>query len=343
MSSQQDQPYRAGQPYVREYDTTSRPFALPGPDQPPATREEPSASRASSPTRTRTWRKLLAVAVSIVLLAGLGVSTAFSSQPKRVLVVDSFERPAAVTWGRPEIGSPWMYPSGRAGTAIAGGRGVMSLVKRGPMRQAWLDTTVRDVSVQFDFSLDQMTGGSGVQVMALLRQSKAGVYQARVGIGRKGRVMLSVVKVSRDGTKRRLGKPVAIPGSRYRNGHSLTVRAQAIKAAPTQIRMMVWPTGRAPRQGLADRAQRQQGRSRRGRAHRHPCPAHPQGDPAQRHGPLRRRARQSRTRGPACGQRAHRHDREQADHQPRHDQAQDPGADDGRGHRLERSGPLEAR
>jgi hypothetical protein len=247
MSSQQDQPYRSGQPYVRESGVDPRPFALPVADRPAAPGSRPPRPRAWSSGRARTLRALLVTGMSIVLLAGLGVTATFSSQPTRVLVVESFDRPAATTWGTPDIGRPWMYPAGRAGVALVGGRGVMSLAGRGSLRQTMLDTSVRDVSVQFDVSLDRMTGGSGVQVMALLRQTQAGMYQARVRIGREGRVWLSAVKISRDGSKRRLGKALAIPGSRYRNGHSLTVRAQAVKAAPTQIRMMVWPTGRAPR------------------------------------------------------------------------------------------------
>ena len=244
MSSQQDQPYRSGQPYVHEYVPSSRPFALPDAD-PTAPEEGPEPIRpaASSSGRARTWRTLLGTGMSIVLLASLGVTSAFSSQPSRVLVVESFERANGTTWGTPDVGSPWMYPSGRAGISIAGGRGVMELVKRGRMRQAMLGTTVRDTSVQFNVSLDQMTGGTGVTVSAVLRKSKAGSYQARIRIGAAGRLWLSVVRVATDGSTKLLGKPRALPGSRYRDAHWLTVRAQAIKAAPTQVRMMVWPTG----------------------------------------------------------------------------------------------------
>ena len=243
MSSQQDQPFRSGQPCVPGSKTDSRPFALPDTDPPPAGASPPPGS---PPARARAWRTPLATGLSALLIVTLGVSSVFSSQPRQVLVAESFQRPNAPTWGTPAIGRPWVYPSG-PGVAIAGGRGVVSLAGRGGLRQIMQDTAVRDVSVQFDVSLDQLTGGTGVQVMAVLRQSKAGMYQARVRIGRAGRLWLSVVKL-RHGSTRQLGKPVLLPRSHYRAGRSLTVRAQAIKQSPTQIRMKVWPTqGNPPR------------------------------------------------------------------------------------------------
>ncbi len=130
------------------------------------------------------------------------------------------------------------------------------------------------------------------------------MYQARVRIGRAGRLWLSVVKVCAMGPTVSWASRWLLPGSRYRNGRSLTVRAQAIKAVPDPD----------PHEGLAHRRNRPRpGRScattagaicgtagRTGIAH----PDHPQGDAAERHGPLRQRARHSRRSGHGGASRA---------------------------------------
>ena len=248
MSSQRDQSDRPGQPCVQGSNANSRLIAEPGPGRLPTA----GASKASAPGpsrrgRAHAGRAFLAAAMSLVLMVGLGVTTVLSDQPDQLLVAESFQPPNAATWGMPEIGGPWAYRPD-PGIAVVRGRGVVSLAGRGDLRQIMQDTAVRDVSVQFDFSLDRLTGGSGVYAMAVLRQSKAGMYQARVRVGRGGRLWLSVVKI-RNGSTRQLGKAVVLPRSQYRAGRRLSVRAQAIKQSPTQIRLKVWPTGKQPPKG----------------------------------------------------------------------------------------------
>ncbi len=109
-----------------------------------------------------------------------------------------------------------------------------------------LNTNVGHVTMQFDFSIDSVPGGPGVKVMAVLRKSKAGSYRVRVRVGRQGRVWLSIAKTRGQATATIIGQPVLIKGWRYRAGQKVTVRAQAIKKDPTQIRVKVWPTGSAP-------------------------------------------------------------------------------------------------
>ncbi len=67
MSSQQDQPYRRGTAVVREYASSSRPFALPGPDPPPVTGG--AVAPRLPPARGPAWRMLLATGLSALLLA----------------------------------------------------------------------------------------------------------------------------------------------------------------------------------------------------------------------------------------------------------------------------------
>ncbi len=139
----------------------------------------------------------------------------------------------------------WMNPTGRSGFALASGKAVMTVSGRGRSHEATLNTDVRDVTMQFDFSLDKATGGSGAKVMAVLRKSKAGSYRVRVRLGREGRVWLSVAKARGQSTSTIIGQPVLIKSWRYRAGQTVKVRAQAIKKDPTQLRVKAWPAGSA--------------------------------------------------------------------------------------------------
>ena len=240
----QKQPTQSGPPTVHEYISGPAPYALTEPEaEPQELKAEATRRPLARPRTARTARSFLAVGMSIVLLTVLGASLTFSSEPRKLLVTDSFDRANASDWGRTDNGERWMYPTSRSGIGIVAGRGVMALSGRGATRQSTINTTVRDVTMQFDFSVDKTTGGSGVKVMAVLRKSAVGSYRARVRIGREGRVWLSLTKTRGSGRPSMLGSSHLIKGWRYRAGQQIRVRAQAIKQDPTQLRLKAWPAG----------------------------------------------------------------------------------------------------
>ena len=246
MPSQQEQPDRSGKPSVHEYITGALPFALPGQEEEPA---EPTrvVRRHRREGVGRTVRTLFALGMTVVLMTALGASMAFSSEPTKLLVLDSFDRPDSVDWGFTDNAQRWMYPSGRNGVALVSGKGAMAVSGRGRSHQTTINTDVRDVTMKFDFSIDKLTGGSGVKVMAILRKSKAGSYRVRVRIGREGRVWLSVAETAGRNSATIIGRPHLIKGWRYKAGQKVTVRAQAIKKDPTQLRVKAWPSsGKEP-------------------------------------------------------------------------------------------------
>jgi hypothetical protein len=186
-------------------------------------------------------RLILALGTSIALLAAAGVPMAAASDPDQLLVADKFGRPDASGWGRADSGQRWQLPKGSAGLRISSARGVMTLPRRGSSRQVTIGTDVRDVTMQYDFSLDRMPGSSGAKVVAIVRKSRVGAYHLGVRIGRGGRVWMSVAKTGRGGRAASIGDPVRAKGWRYSAGQKVSVRVQAIKKDPTQLRMKVWP------------------------------------------------------------------------------------------------------
>ena len=220
--------------------------------------EVTSRSSPGGQVRTRTdfrarIRAFVAVGMALVLAAILGGSTVVAVEPRELLVADSFERPDAALWGATDDGLAWLHPTGRTAFSLDSGQGRMWVGGRGKARLTTLNTTVARVTMQFDFSLDRLTGGSGVQVMAVLRKSKAGSYHVRVRVGRQGRLWLSVAKARGNGAGRMIGKPALVRGWRYLAGQQVTVRAQAVKRDPTQLRIKVWPSGRHPSRQVAAR------------------------------------------------------------------------------------------
>ena len=89
--------------------------------------------------------------------------------------------PTPPTGASTDNGQRWMNPTGRNGFALVSrqGRDGRLRPRHGRMRPPSTPTS-RHVTMQFDFSLDKLTGGSGVKVMAVLRKSKAGSYESRV-------------------------------------------------------------------------------------------------------------------------------------------------------------------
>jgi hypothetical protein len=233
--------------YVHEYLNEPGPYALPEPaEEEPAPDPRPVRRRRRPANTGRTVRTLFSTGMTIVLTVALGASMTLANEPRKLLFSDSFDRPDAAAWGQAGDGQRWMNPTGTSGFALAAGQGVMTVSGRGRSHETTLNTDVRDVTMQFDFSLDKVTGGSGAKIMAVLRKSKAGSYRVRVRLGREGRVWLSVAKAQGQGTGAVIGKPVLIESWRYRAGQTVTVRAQAIKKDPTQLRVKVWPAGSTP-------------------------------------------------------------------------------------------------
>ena len=192
MLSNKEQPDRARQPYAHEYINGPLPFELPQADE-PSPEPTPQPTRSPDPGLGRSVRSMLGIGVSLVLLVVLTMTSTLSSEPRKLLVAESFASDGGSQWGATDNKLRWMYPAGRGGVYLAGGKGVRTATRRGKADKAMLTTTVRDVTVQFDFAVDRMTGGSGVKVAAILRKAKAGAYHVRVRVGSEGRLWLSPV------------------------------------------------------------------------------------------------------------------------------------------------------
>ncbi len=243
MSPDQERATRSGEPAVHDDIPGPLPFALPETDE---GKEQPEPTPAPRRTRPRgpgrTLRALFVLGLSLALLTTLSVSMAFAALPGEVVLWDTFDRPDAVSWGGTDDGRRWVSPTGHNAFSLVAGEGVIALRGRGRAEVTTANAEAAQVAMQFDFSLDRMTGGTGVVVAAVLRKSPVGAYQARVRVGQGGRMWLSVTR-TRGRTTKTIGQPVLVQGARYRPGRKMTVRAQAIRQNPTQLRIKVWPTG----------------------------------------------------------------------------------------------------
>jgi hypothetical protein len=243
MSPDQEQATRSGKSAVHDDIPGPLPFALPETDE---GKEQPEPTPASRRTRPwspgRTLRTLFVLGMSLALLATLSASMTLAALPGEVVLWDTFDRADAVTWAETDNGRRWASPTGHNAFSLVAGEGVMALHGRDRAEMATANAEAAQVAMQFDFSLDRMTRGTGLVVAAVLRKSPVGAYQARVRVGQAGRLWLSVTR-TRGRTTTMIGQPVLVEGARYKPGRKMTVRAQAIRQNPTQLRIKVWPTG----------------------------------------------------------------------------------------------------
>ena len=65
----------------------------------------------------------------------------------------------------------------------------------------------------------------------VVRKAKAGAYQARVRVGKEGRIWLSLAKVDSNERVQLLGRPALVTGWRYTSGQRVSVRADTFAAA----------------------------------------------------------------------------------------------------------------
>ena len=138
-----------------------------------------------------------------------------------------------------------MYPTGRGSFSLIGGKGVMAVSGRGRVQQSTLNTKARDVTMQFDVTLDKLTGGPGVTVVASCASQRqapttpacASVERVEFGCRRSASVPTTLSTA---------WGPLSWCRIRYQEGKELSVRAQVIKRDPTQVRLMVWPAGGTP-------------------------------------------------------------------------------------------------
>ena len=241
-------PSHAGPPYVQPTDQPGTSERADVPVRAVLPNDEPLTGPHTSPLwRLRRaiarLRTPLAVVLSIVLLSTLSAFTVSASAPSDVLVLDTFERAVASGWGPSDNGRLWRYPAGRRGFRVADGGGIIRANGRGTFRWTKVAPDIRDVSLRFDFRPIKPPGGTGVEAIAVLRKNLSGAYVMRVRVAGEGRIWLSFAKKLGDRPLVDLGGEVLARGLRYRPGGAFSVRAEAVRRDPTQLRLKIWPAG----------------------------------------------------------------------------------------------------
>ncbi|MFV2064143.1 MAG: hypothetical protein ACC726_11635, partial [Chloroflexota bacterium] len=171
MSSDRDA--TRGRFLPHEYSSEPGPYRLPEPtDEKGGSLEERPRRSRHARGMLRGWRTFSVPALVLVLVASLGVGMAVSSNPRQLLVIDSFDRPDASRLGTTDNGLQWIYPEGPAGFGLSAKNASITLSPSKAFRRAVVGrANALDVTVRFTFSLDRMPAGDGVKVMGIMRRS----------------------------------------------------------------------------------------------------------------------------------------------------------------------------
>ncbi len=222
------------------------PYALPVEDSAQEAEVAPpgGSGRSMRPRKPgrRGLQTFMSMGMSVVLLAGLGVTTTVSNDPKLLLAADSFDGSGG-DWGTADNGLRWMYPRGAEGLSRSNGAAVANLTSRRRFQESSINVKVRDATVNYSFSFDRLAGGKGAKAIATVRKGPAGAYRGKVRVGGNGRVWLSFSKVRWGDNVPLMSRALELRGWTYRPGQTVRVKMQVISVNSTQLRMKVWPAG----------------------------------------------------------------------------------------------------
>lgn len=166
-----------------------------------------SPKHQAAPTpRSRKWRTLLGIGVTLAVCATLGVSAYVASSAAagesgwsvdRPIASDNLNRAVAAGWGSAELGGAYSYS--QAGQFSAdGSEGVATLARAGSSATASLaSVSALDAVASVSIAVPQLpVGGNGIYFGLQLRQAAGNYYQAQLRTDASGRVMLSLLRVN---------------------------------------------------------------------------------------------------------------------------------------------------
>jgi PKD repeat protein len=162
-----------------------------------------------------------------------------------VWVSDTFSRTVVNGFGTAEIGGAWSMSGSSANYRVDGSAAVMRLGAPASQTTAWLGSVARtssDVAVQI--SSDKAASGGGTYVTVVPRRiSATNDYKTAIRILPTGQVTATLRRtVSGAETVIASG---TVPGVSFAAGTKLNVRAQAVGAGTTTVRLKVWADGTA--------------------------------------------------------------------------------------------------
>lgn len=158
---------------------------------------------------------------------------------------DTFTRTVATGWGSSQTGGAWSVAGGTTGYRVDGSTGVMTLADAGANRAAWLPAANRrDVSSIVSVAVDRVpTAASAWAYVELRRVSDTAAYRLKLRLAPNGAAYAGLSRVS--GAETDLVPEILLPGVTVSPGVRVWIRAEAIGAAPTTLRVRAWRDGQA--------------------------------------------------------------------------------------------------
>jgi hypothetical protein len=163
-----------------------------------------------------------------------------------LLVVDSFARAVDGAWNTADVGGTYTLLGPDADFGVMPGVGTIRNPAPGDIRGAsLLDVQARDVDVRLRLETDRPTLGGDESVFVILRRSNdQNYYLCRVRFDANQAAWLQAAQIV-GGSTTFLGTETRVAGYQHAPGLRLWVRAQAVGASPTVLRLKGWPSGEA--------------------------------------------------------------------------------------------------
>jgi PKD repeat protein/uncharacterized protein YcfJ len=162
--------------------------------------------------------------------------------PGGTVARDQFARSVTGGWGSADLGGAWRVASGPAAFTVNGSAGLVSLPPGGGRDVTLEGSSSRETDLTFDYTLQQKATGGGTFLDTYVRSvDGVGSYRAKLVARSDGRMRLDLVRVV-GGTTTTLGS-VIVPGLTLAGGDTVKVRAQAVGAGSTDLKVKVWKAG----------------------------------------------------------------------------------------------------
>ncbi len=174
------------------------------------------------------------------LVTASGVSAAGA-----LVARDTFDRIQTADWGTAGRGGPWTLPfTPLSDYNVSAGRATINLQSAGTTRMSILaSVSERDVDAAVQISTDKApAGGNQYAYLILRRKDNGNQYHARVRIATNGGVWVQASRIL-NGGEAAIGSEVQVAGLTYQAGQRIWLRAQAVGAAPTTLRIKAWADG----------------------------------------------------------------------------------------------------
>ena len=153
--------------------------------------------------------------------------------------------PHSASWGTALRGGPWTLPfTPLSDYNMAGGQATINLQAAGTTRMSILaSVSERDIDASVQVSTNKAAvGGNQFAYLILRRKDNGNQYQARIRFATNGAVFVQAGRIL-NGSEQLFGTEAQVAGLTHSANQRIWLRAQAIGASPTTLRIKAWADG----------------------------------------------------------------------------------------------------